>query len=102
MRRVALRIVPFLMVCYFGFFPRPRQCGFSPLSRWSRISACRPRWFGFGNNGVFFVSYFLCEVPSNLILQKVGARLWIARIMITWGVLAAGMAMVTGPRFVLM
>jgi len=56
-----------------------------------------PAVFGFGS-GVFFVSYFLCEVPSNLILQKVGARLWIARIMITWGVLAAGMAVVTGPR----
>jgi MFS transporter, ACS family, tartrate transporter len=55
-----------------------------------------PTVFGLGG-GIFFVSYFLFEVPSNLLLEKVGARRWIARIMITWGVLAAGMALVTGP-----
>jgi MFS family permease len=56
-----------------------------------------PSVFGFGG-GIFFVSYFLFEVPSNLALERVGARLWIARIMITWGVVAGGMALVTGPR----
>ena len=55
-----------------------------------------PTVFGFGG-GIFFVSYFLFEVPSNLLLEKVGARLWIARIMITWGFLAAGTAFVVGP-----
>src|SRR6185503_12815115 len=52
---------------------------------------------GFGS-GIFFVSYFIFEVPSNLLLQKVGARRWIARIMITWGILAAGTAFVTGAH----
>jgi MFS family permease len=52
--------------------------------------------FGLGG-GIFFISYFLFEVPSNLMLEKVGARRWIAGLMVTWGVLAAGMALVTGP-----
>jgi MFS transporter, ACS family, tartrate transporter len=56
-----------------------------------------PKVFGFGG-GIFFVSYFLFEVPSNLLLEKIGARIWIARIMITWGFLAAGTAFVVGPR----
>src|SRR4029077_18743057 len=56
-----------------------------------------PTVFGFGG-GIFFVSYFLCEVPSNLFLERFGARRWIARIMITWGVLAGGMALVKGPQ----
>jgi MFS family permease len=56
-----------------------------------------PTVFGFGG-GIFFVSYFLFEVPSNLLLEKLGARLWIARIMITWGFLAAGTAFVVGPK----
>ena len=96
MRRVALRIVPFLMVCYFVSFLDRVNVGFAALQMVKDLRLS-PAVFGFGS-GVFFVSYFLCEVPSNLILQKVGARLWIARIMITWGVLAAGMAWVTGPR----
>ncbi len=96
MRRIALRIVPFLMVCYFVSFLDRVNVGFAALQMVKDLHMS-PAVFGFGS-GVFFVSYFLCEVPSNLILQKVGARLWIARIMITWGVLAAGMALVTGPR----
>ena len=55
-----------------------------------------PAVFGFGA-GIFFIGYFLFEVPSNLILEKVGARLWIARIMITWGLISGGMAFVQGP-----
>ena len=53
--------------------------------------------FGLGG-GTFFLSYFLFEVPSNLVLARVGARLWVARIMITWGVLAAAMALITGAQ----
>jgi len=52
--------------------------------------------FGFGA-GLFFISYFLFEVPSNLLLAKFGARRWIARIMVTWGLLSAGMIFVQGP-----
>jgi ACS family tartrate transporter-like MFS transporter len=51
--------------------------------------------FGFGA-GIFFLGYFLFEVPSNLVLDKVGARIWIARVMITWGLISAGMAFVQG------
>jgi MFS transporter, ACS family, tartrate transporter len=46
--------------------------------------------------GIFFFGYFMFEVPSNLILERIGARLWIARIMLTWGLISAGMAFVTG------
>ena len=53
--------------------------------------------FGFGA-GIFFAGYFLFEVPSNLLLERFGARVWIARIMVTWGVIVAGMAFVTGPK----
>ena len=48
--------------------------------------------------GIFFIGYFIFEVPSNLILERVGARRWIARIMITWGLVSAATALVTGPR----
>src|SRR5580700_3381459 len=96
MRRVALRILPFLMVCYFVSFLDRVNVGFAALQMVQelRLSASV---FGLGS-GIFFISYFFCEVPSNLLLQKIGARLWIARIMITWGVLAAGMAFVTGAH----
>ena len=76
MRRVALRIVPFLMLCYFVSFLDRVNVGFAALQMVKDLHMS-PAVFGFGS-GVFFVSYFLCEVPSNLILQKVGARLWIA------------------------
>src|SRR4029453_2660732 len=95
-RRVTLRLVPFLMVCYFVSFVDRVNLGFAALQmvRDLRLSATV---FGLGG-GIFFLSYFLFEVPSNLLLARVGARLWIARIMVTWGVLAAAMALVTGPR----
>jgi ACS family tartrate transporter-like MFS transporter len=96
MRRVAVRIVPFLMVCYFVSFLDRVNLGFAALQM-VRDLHLSPTVFGLGG-GIFFVSYFLCEVPSNLLLEKVGARRWIGRIMITWGVIAAGMALVTGPR----
>src|SRR5262249_6078656 len=56
-----------------------------------------PEVYGFGA-GIFFVGYTLFEIPSNLLLQRVGARIWIARIMITWGLISAGMMFVQGPR----
>jgi MFS transporter, ACS family, tartrate transporter len=96
MRRVVWRIVPFLMLCYFVSFLDRVNVGFAALQMVKDLHMS-PSVFGFGS-GIFFVTYFFCEVPSNLLLQKVGARLWIARIMITWGVLAAGMAFVTGAH----
>jgi sugar phosphate permease len=93
-RRVTLRLVPFLMVCYFVSFVDRVNLGFAALQmvRDLRLSSTV---FGLGG-GIFFLSYFLFEVPSNLVLARVGARLWIARIMISWGVLAVAMALVSG------
>src|SRR5690349_6577008 len=95
-RRVTFRIVPFLMVCYFISFLDRVNLGFAALEMVKDLHLSATV-FGFGG-GVFFLSYFLFEVPSNLLLEKFGARRWIARIMITWGVLAAAMALVKGPQ----
>jgi MFS transporter, ACS family, tartrate transporter len=95
MRQIAWRLLPFLMFCYFVSFVDRVNVGFAALQMVKDLHMS-PKVFGFG--GVFFVSYFLFEVPSNLLLERVGARLWIARIMITWGFLAAGTAFVVGPR----
>lgn len=96
MRRVAMRIVPFLMVCYFVSFLDRVNLGFAALDMVEDLGLS-PAAFGFGG-GVFFLAYFVFEVPSNLLLERYGARRWIARIMIAWGILAAAMALVTGPR----
>jgi ACS family tartrate transporter-like MFS transporter len=96
MRQVTLRIVPFLMVCYFISYLDRVNLGFAALQMVEDLHLS-PTVFGLGA-GIFFVSYFAFEVPSNLLLEKYGARRWIALIMITWGVLAAGMALVVGPR----
>jgi len=96
MRRVTLRIVPFLMVCYFVSFLDRVNLGFAALEM-NKDLHLSSTVFGFGG-GIFFVSYFLFEVPSNLLLEKFGARRWLARIMITWGILAGGMALVQGPQ----
>jgi MFS transporter, ACS family, tartrate transporter len=105
MRKVILRLVPFLMVCYFFALLDRVNIGFAALQM-NKDLGLTPTMFGFAAS-LFFVSYFLVEVPSNLALQKVGARRWIARIMITWGAVSACMAFVVGPyslytlRFVL-
>ena len=96
MRQVALRILPFLMLCYFISFLDRVNLGFAALQMVSDLHLSASE-FGLGG-GLFFVTYFFCEVPSNLLLEKVGARRWIARIMITWGFLAGGMALVKGSH----
>ena len=96
MRKVTRRIVPFLMVCYFVSFLDRVNLGFAALEMLKDLHLSSIV-FGFGG-GIFFVSYFLFEVPSNLLLEKFGARRWIARIMITWGFLAGAMALVKGPQ----
>jgi MFS transporter, ACS family, tartrate transporter len=96
MRQVTWRLLPFLMVCYFVSFVDRVNVGFGALQMVKDLHMS-PRVFGLGG-GIFWLSYFFLEVPSNLLLEKVGARLWIARIMITWGFLAAGTAFVIGPR----
>jgi ACS family tartrate transporter-like MFS transporter len=69
--------------------------GFAALQM-NRDLGLSPAVYGFGA-GVFFIGYFLFEVPSNLIMERVGARMWIARIMITWGLISSAMMFVRGP-----
>jgi MFS transporter, ACS family, tartrate transporter len=95
MRRVTLRLLPFLMVCYLVSFIDRVNVGFAALQM-NKDVGLTASMFGFGS-GLFFVTYFIFEVPSNLVLEKVGARLWIARIMITWGLVSAATAFVVGP-----
>jgi len=95
-RRVSLRLVPFLMVCYFFALLDRVNVGFAALQM-NKDLGLSPAVFGLGAS-LFFVSYFLVEVPSNLALEKYGARRWIARIMITWGIVSASMAFVVGPN----
>ena len=75
MRQVTLRIVPFLMVCYFVSFLDRVNLGFAALQMVKDLHLSSTV-FGFGG-GIFFVSYFLFEVPSNLLLEKFGARRWL-------------------------
>ena len=95
MRRVSLRLVPFLMACYFFALLDRVNVGFAALQM-NKDLGLSAAVFGLGSS-LFFVAYFLVEVPSNLALEKFGARRWIARIMITWGIISAGMALVVGP-----
>jgi sugar phosphate permease len=95
MRQVSLRLVPFLMLCYFFAFVDRVNAGFAALQM-NKDLGLSSSVFGLGG-GIFFIAYFLFEVPSNLVLEKVGARIWIARIMITWGIISAAMAFVVGP-----
>lgn len=92
MRKVAFRIVPFIMLLYFIAYVDRVNIGFAALTM-NQDLGFSPGVFGFGA-GIFFWGYFLFEVPSNIILDKVGARLWIARVMITWGLVSAAMAFV--------
>src|SRR4051795_2285369 len=94
-RRVTLRLIPFLMLCYFVAFVDRVNAGFAALQM-NKDVGLSSSVFGLGG-GIFFVAYFLFEVPSNLAMEKVGARIWIARIMITWGLISAAMALVVGP-----
>lgn len=94
LRKITLRIVPFIMILYFIAFLDRVNIGFAALTMNQELGFS-PTVFGFGA-GIFFIGYFLFEVPSNLILHKVGARIWIARVMITWGLVSGAMAFVQG------
>lgn len=95
MRRVTLRLVPFLMACYFFALLDRVNVGFAALQM-NKDLGLSSAVFGLGSS-LFFVAYFLVEVPSNLALERFGARRWIARIMVTWGLVSASMAFVVGP-----
>jgi MFS transporter, ACS family, tartrate transporter len=95
LRKITWRIVPFIMLLYFVAFIDRVNIGFASLTM-NKDIGLSPTVYGFGA-GIFFWGYFLFEVPSNIILHKVGARIWIARVMVTWGIVSAAMAFVQGP-----
>ncbi len=92
--KVTSRLVPFLILCYFVAYLDRVNVGFAALTM-NKDLGLSSSAFGFGA-GIFFLAYFLFEVPSNLFLERVGARKWIARIMFTWGLISGGMAFATG------
>ncbi len=94
LRQVTVRLVPFLILCYFIAYLDRVNVGFAALTM-NRDLGLSQTAFGLGA-GVFFFTYFLFEVPSNLFLAKFGARKWIARIMFTWGILSGAMAFIQG------
>lgn len=92
--RVTWRIVPFLALLYFVAFLDRINIGFAALTM-NKDIGLTSQTFGFGA-GIFFFGYFLFEVPSTIILHHVGARFWIGRVLITWGLASAGMAFTKG------
>jgi len=104
-RKVFWRLMPFLMLCYVASYMDRVNIGFAKLQMQQELGFSETV-FGLGS-GIFFLGYFLFEVPSNILMHKVGARVWIARIMITWGLLSGAFIWVKsvpgfyGLRFVL-
>lgn len=95
LRRITWRIVPFIMLLYLIAYIDRVNIGFAALTMKEDLGFTASI-LGFGA-GIFFWGYFLFEVPSNIVLHKVGARLWIARVMVTWGIISGGMAFIEGP-----
>ena len=93
--KVSRRIIPFLMLCYLGAYLDRVNVGFAKLQMLNDLRFSETI-YGMGA-GIFFLGYFLFEVPSNVILHKVGARKWLARIMLTWAVISACFIFVKTP-----
>jgi MFS family permease len=93
--RVARRLLPLLMACYFVAYLDRVNVGFASLTM-NKALGFSSSVYGFGA-GIFFLGYFIFEVPSNVLLSKIGARRWIARILVTWGLISACTALITGP-----
>ena len=90
--KVMRRLIPFLILCYFVAYLDRVNVGFAKLHMNQALGFSEAA-FGLGA-GLFFIAYFLFEVPSNLFLERVGARVWIARIMISWGIVSAAFAFI--------
>jgi len=90
--KVTRRIVPFLIVCYFVAYLDRVNVSFAALAMNQDLGLSQTA-FGLGA-GIFFIAYFIFEVPSNLLLERFGARKWIARIMLSWGILSGAMAFI--------
>src|SRR3954470_2519979 len=88
------RLIPFLFLLYIVAYLDRINVGFAALQM-NEALGLSATTYGLGA-GIFFLSYVLFEIPSNIILARVGARLWIARIMITWGLVSSGMMFVRG------
>jgi len=93
--RAAWRLIPFMVVMYVASFLDRVNISFAALQM-NQDLGFSPQVYGFAS-GIFFFGYFLFEVPSNLMLQKVGARLWMCRICVTWGLLSMLTAFVKDP-----
>jgi len=93
--KVLRRIVPFLFICYVISYLDRVNIGFAAITM-NHDLGLTPSAFGWGA-GLFFIGYFIFQIPSNLILHRIGARKWLACIMIVWGIIAAGTSLVTGP-----
>src|SRR3954447_23467072 len=93
-RKIYWRLLPIAILTYLLAYIDRINVGFAALTMRGDLHMTAAD-FNFAS-GIFFWGYFIFEVPSNVIMEKVGARLWIARIMISWGLLAAGTAFVTG------
>ncbi len=95
MKKVAFRLLPMLMILYFLSYVDRVNVGFAALTMNVDLGLSATA-YGLGA-GVFFIGYFLFEVPSQFMLDRFGARIWITRIVVTWGAIAAAMAFVQGP-----
>jgi ACS family tartrate transporter-like MFS transporter len=95
LRKVTWRLIPFLFVLYVIAWLDRVNVGFAGLQMNADLGFSSTV-FGLGS-GIFFLGYCLFEIPSNIILERVGARLWIARIMVTWGLISAGLMLVRTP-----
>src|SRR6516165_951853 len=93
--KISWRLLPLIVIIYFVAYIDRTNVSFAALTM-NKDLGLSPYVFGWGA-GIFFLGYFLFEVPSNVILEKVGARIWIARIMITWGLVSGAMAFASGP-----
>ena len=94
MDKVSLRLVPFLMFCYSIAYLDRVNVGFAGPTMRTDLGLSATA-FG-GAAGIFFIAYFFFEVPSNLAMNRFGARMWITRIMFTWGLISGAQAFVTG------
>lgn len=99
-RRLTWRLVPFLIVCYFVAYLDRVNIGFAKITMDGDLGISETVYGQAA--GIFFLAYFLFEVPSNLFLERFGARKWIARIMLTWGILSGCMAFVVGTKSLLL
>src|SRR6266702_5191803 len=84
LRKVRMRIIPFVFILMVIAFLDRINIGFAALTM-NKELAITSQQFGF-LSGIFFFGYFIFEIPSNLLLHKIGARIWIARILISWGI----------------